>query len=62
LLAHREIFAVNRKVSDAERISSSFMYPGKMRKIKAEYKRLYPTGKVGDLAGEVAGCDASLSW
>ena len=22
------------------------MYPGKMQKIKAEYKRLYPTGKV----------------
>jgi hypothetical protein len=22
------------------------MYPGKMQKIKAEYKRLYPAGKV----------------
>jgi hypothetical protein len=22
------------------------MYPGKMQKIKAEYKRLYPTGKI----------------
>jgi hypothetical protein len=46
LLVHREIVAVNRKVSDAEQISMSFMYPGKMQKIKAEYKRLYPTGKV----------------
>lgn len=46
LLVHREIAAVNRKVSDAEQVSFSFMYPGKMRKIKAEYKRLYPTGTV----------------
>jgi hypothetical protein len=46
VLVHREIAAVNRKVSDAEQISFSFMYPGKMQKIKAEYKRLYPTGKV----------------
>jgi hypothetical protein len=22
------------------------MYPGKMQKVKAEYKRLYPTGRV----------------
>jgi len=33
---HREIVAVNCKVSDAEQISLSFMYPGKMQKIKAE--------------------------
>jgi hypothetical protein len=46
LLVHREIVAVNRKVSDAEQISLSFMYPSKMQKIKAEYNRLYPTGKV----------------
>jgi len=46
LLIHREIDAVNRKMSNAEQISLSFMYPGKMQKIKAEYKRLYPTGKV----------------
>jgi hypothetical protein len=45
VLVHREIIAVNRKVSDAEHISLSYMYPGKMQKIKAEYKRLYPTGK-----------------
>lgn len=46
VLVHREISAVNSKVSDAEQISLSFMYPGKMQKIKAEYKRLYPTGIV----------------
>jgi hypothetical protein len=45
-LVHREIAAVNRRVPDAEQTSYSFMYPGKMRKIKAEYKRLYPTGKI----------------
>ena len=46
VLVHREIVAVNRQLPDAERISYSFMYPGKMQKIKAEYKRLYPTGMV----------------
>lgn len=46
VLVHREIAAVNRKAPDAEQISYSFMYPGKMQKIKADYKRLYPTGKV----------------
>jgi hypothetical protein len=46
LLVHSEIVAVNRKIPDAEQISLSFMFPGKMQKIKAEYKRLYPTGRV----------------
>jgi hypothetical protein len=46
LLVHREIVAVNRKVSDAEQIPLSYMYPGKMQKIKAEYTRLYPMGRV----------------
>ena len=46
VLVHREIAAVNRKVPQAEQISWSFMYPGKMQKIKAEYKRFYPTGRV----------------
>ena len=46
VLVHQEIVAVNRKVPDAEQISWSFMYPGKMQKIKGEYKRLYPAGKV----------------
>ncbi len=46
VLVHREIAAVNLKLPDAEQISLSFMYPGKMQKIKAQYKRLYPTGKV----------------
>jgi hypothetical protein len=46
ILVHREIAAVNRRVSDAEQISYSFMYPAKMQKIKAEYRRLYPVGKL----------------
>ena len=46
LLVHREIVDVNRKIPDAERISLSFMYPSKMQRIKSEYRRLYPTGKV----------------
>jgi hypothetical protein len=46
ILVHREIAAVNRKVPEAEHVSYSFMYFGKMQKIKADYRRLYPTGKV----------------
>jgi hypothetical protein len=46
VLVHREIGKVNCKLSDAEQISYSFLYPGKMQQIKAEYKRLYPTGRV----------------
>ena len=46
ILTHREIGEVNRKLSDEEQISCSFMYPGKMQKIKAQYHRLYPTGRV----------------
>jgi len=46
LLVHREIAEVNRRVPDAAQISYWFMYPGKMQKIKAEYKRLYPAGSI----------------
>lgn len=46
LLTPREIMSINRKVSNADQISLSFMHPGKTQKIKAEYKRLYPTGKL----------------
>jgi hypothetical protein len=46
VLTHREIGEVNRKLPDEEQISYSFMYPSKMQKIKAEYHRLYPTGRV----------------
>jgi hypothetical protein len=43
---YREIGEVNRKLPDEKQISYSFMYPGKMQKIKAKYHRLYPTGRV----------------
>jgi hypothetical protein len=46
VLVHKEINHVNAKLSDEEQISLSFMYPGKMQKIKSEYKRLYPAGKI----------------
>ena len=45
-LVCQEISEVNRKLSDQEQISYWFMCPGKMQKIKAEYKRFYPTGRV----------------
>jgi hypothetical protein len=45
-LVYQEIGEVNRKLSEHEQIRYLFMYPGKMQKIQAEYKRLYPKGKV----------------
>ena len=44
VLVFREIAAVNRQLPDGQQISYSFIYPGKMQKIKAEYKRLYLPG------------------
>ena len=46
ILVQREIAAVNRKMPAAEQISSSFMYPGKMYKIKTAYGNLYPPGSL----------------
>ena len=46
LLTYQEVREVNRKLPDSEQIPYLFMYPGKMRRIKAEYKRLYPNGRV----------------
>jgi hypothetical protein len=46
-LREREIAEVNRKLSKEEQISRSWIYPpGKIQKIKAQYYRLYPTGRV----------------
>ncbi len=42
----QEIGEVNRKRSPEEQISYWGMYPGKMAKIRAEYERLYPSGKI----------------
>jgi hypothetical protein len=52
LLIHREIEEVNQSLSNGEPISHSllisysFMYPGKMARIKEEYRRLHPKGKL----------------
>ena len=45
-LIHQEIESVNRKLPEEEQISYSLMYPGKMRKIKAAYRRYYPMGHI----------------
>ena len=42
----REIEEINHKVEEQEKISYLFMYPGKMQKIKAEYNRLFPDGRI----------------
>jgi hypothetical protein len=42
----QEIGEVNRKLSDSEQISYWGMHPAKMAKIKREYKRFYPSGRV----------------
>lgn len=46
MLSYQEIGEINRKLPDSEQVPYLFMYPGKMRKIKVEYKRLYPDGRV----------------
>lgn len=45
----QEIGEINRKKSDAEQISCWWMYPGKMSKIRREYKSLYPFGRLDTL-------------
>jgi hypothetical protein len=46
LLTNQEIGQVNRKLPDKQQVSYLGMYPTKMAKIKREYKRLYPAGRV----------------
>ena len=42
----QEIGEINKCKSSEEQISYWGMYPGKMSRIKREYKKLYPSGKV----------------
>ena len=42
----QEIGEVNRKLGDTEQISYWGMHPAKMARIKLEYIRLYPSGKL----------------
>src|SRR5215469_17952559 len=42
----QEIGEVNRKLSDAEQISYWGMHLLKMARIRKEYRRLYPSGKI----------------
>jgi len=42
----QQIGEVNRKLPDNEQISYWGLHPMKMAKIKREYKRLYPGGKI----------------
>ena len=42
----QEIGEVNRQLPNTEQISYWGMYPGKMSRIRREYERLYPTGKI----------------
>jgi hypothetical protein len=42
----QEIGEVNRKLPENEQISYLGMYPQKYTRIKREYKRLYPNGRI----------------
>lgn len=44
-IACQEIGEVNRKLPEGEQFGYYGFYPGKMQKIKQEYKRLYPNGR-----------------
>ena len=45
-LLWQEVGEINRKLPDAEQISYWGMHPAKMARIKTEYKRPYPFGKI----------------
>jgi hypothetical protein len=45
-LLWQEIGEINRKLPDAEQISYWGMHPAKMARVKREYRRLYPSGKI----------------
>jgi hypothetical protein len=45
-LLWQEIGEVNRKRPDSEQISYWGMHPVKMANVKAEYRRLYPAGRI----------------
>jgi hypothetical protein len=45
-LLWQQIGEVNRKLPDNEQVSYWGMHPFKMAKIKREYKRLYPAGRL----------------
>jgi hypothetical protein len=42
----REIDEVNRKLSDDQQISNLWMYTDKRLRIRKEYRRLYPNGRL----------------
>lgn len=42
----QEIGEVNRKLPDGEQISYWGMHPAKMARVRREYRRLYPSGKI----------------
>lgn len=42
LLLYAMIGHVNQKLLESERIPYLFMYPGKVARVKREYRRLYP--------------------
>ena len=40
---------INRKLPDSEQVSYLFMYPGKLQRVKGEYRRFYPHGRLNSL-------------
>ena len=42
----QEIGEINRKLPETDQISYWGMHPVKMAKVKREYRRLYPSGKI----------------
>jgi hypothetical protein len=46
LLFYALVGKVNRFLPENEQLSYLFMYPGKVSRVKREYKRLYPKSKL----------------
>ena len=51
---------VNRKLPDEEQINYLLMYPGKVGKVKSQYRRLYPNGRLALLWNVSVGVSLAL--
>jgi len=45
-VAAQEIGAVNRRLAEDRQVQYFFFYPGKMQRISAQYRQLYPQGRL----------------
>lgn len=66
LILYAMVGEVNRKLPDEKQIEYLFMYPGKVGKIKSEYRKYYPNGRLALLwnisAGLMFAGGVAVAW